>query len=164
LGRWYREWASVSSARRRRHGVGRGKTITDPSPGTIPQICSPSPVLAVSCPPPFRFTQEPLFFFYLLSAGTAGKAQRGEGVGGIFCFFPPQVGWITTMPRQVIPRKTGEKLSLEYLPRSPKIYFLAVLFLIILQFSADISVMDTGKYRTLVLTGVFSRSWPTRVW
>ena len=46
---------SVSSARRRRHGVGRGQPLTDPSPGTIPQICSPSPALAASCPPPFRF-------------------------------------------------------------------------------------------------------------
>ena len=46
---------SVSSARRRRHGVGRGQPLTDPSPGTIPQICPPSPVLAASCPPPFRF-------------------------------------------------------------------------------------------------------------
>jgi hypothetical protein len=54
---------SVSSARRRRHGVDRGQPLTDPSPGTIPQICSPSPALAASCPPPFRFTQEPLFFF-----------------------------------------------------------------------------------------------------
>ncbi len=56
---------SVSSARPRRHGVGRGQPLTDPSPGTIPQICSPSPALAASCPPPFRFTQEPLFFFLL---------------------------------------------------------------------------------------------------
>jgi hypothetical protein len=56
---------SVSSARRRRHGVGRGQPLTDPSPGTIPQICSPSPTLSASCPPPFRFTQELLFFFEL---------------------------------------------------------------------------------------------------
>jgi hypothetical protein len=29
----------------------------------------------------------------------------------------------------------------------------------IMQFSMDISVMDTGKHRKLVLTGVFSRPW-----
>ena len=54
---------SVSSARRRRHGVGRGQPLTDTSPGTIPHICSLSPALAASCPPPFKFTQHPLFFF-----------------------------------------------------------------------------------------------------
>ena len=48
---------------RRRHGVVRGQPPTDPSPGTIPHIWSPSPVLVVSCPPPFRFTEESLFFF-----------------------------------------------------------------------------------------------------
>ena len=53
---------SVSSARRRRHGVARGQPLTDPSPGTIPHICSPFPVLVASCPSPFQFTQEPLFF------------------------------------------------------------------------------------------------------
>ena len=50
---------------RRRHGVVRGQPLTDPSPGTIPHICSPSPDLVVSCPPPFKFTQEPLCFFLL---------------------------------------------------------------------------------------------------
>ena len=30
---------------RRRHGVDRGQPLIDPSPGTIPHICSPSPVL-----------------------------------------------------------------------------------------------------------------------
>ena len=45
---------SVSSARRRRHGVGRGQPFTDPSPSTIPHICSPSPALEASCPPPFN--------------------------------------------------------------------------------------------------------------
>ena len=43
--------------RRRRHGVVRGQPLTDPSPGTIPHICSPSPALVTSCPSPFRFTQ-----------------------------------------------------------------------------------------------------------
>ncbi len=55
---------SVSSARRRRHGVGRGQPLTDPSPGTIPQICSPSPALAASCPPPFRFHSRAIVFFF----------------------------------------------------------------------------------------------------
>ena len=53
----------VSSARRRRHGFGRGQPLTDPSPGTIPQICSPSPALAASCPPPFRFHSRAIVFF-----------------------------------------------------------------------------------------------------
>ena len=56
---------SVSSARRRRHGVGRGQPLTDPSPGTIPQICSPSPALAASCPPPFRFHSRAIVFLVL---------------------------------------------------------------------------------------------------
>jgi hypothetical protein len=55
---------SVSSAHRRRHGVGRGQPLTDTSPDTIPHICSPSPALAASCPPPFKFT-DPLFFLFL---------------------------------------------------------------------------------------------------
>ena len=55
---------SVSSARRRRHGVDRGQPLTDPSPGTIPQICSPSPALAASCPPPFRFHSRAIVFFF----------------------------------------------------------------------------------------------------
>ena len=50
--------------RRRCRGVGRGQPLTDPSPGTIPRICSPFPALVASCPPPFKFTQEPLFFFF----------------------------------------------------------------------------------------------------
>ncbi len=53
---------SVSSVRRRRHGVDRGQPLTDPSPGTIPHTCSPSPALVASCPSPFKFTQEPFFF------------------------------------------------------------------------------------------------------
>ena len=52
---------SVSSTHRRHHGVGRGQPFTDPSPDTIPHICSPLPVLTVSCPPPFKFDQDPLF-------------------------------------------------------------------------------------------------------
>ncbi len=55
---------SVSSARRRRHGVGRGQPLTDPSPGTIPQICSPSPTLAASCPPPFKIHPGAIVFFF----------------------------------------------------------------------------------------------------
>ena len=46
---------SVSSPRRRRHGVVRGQPLTDPSPGTIPYICSPFPTLVTSCPSPFQF-------------------------------------------------------------------------------------------------------------
>jgi hypothetical protein len=54
---------SVSSACRHRHGVGRGKPLTDPSPGTIPLICSPSPSFVTSYPPPFKFTHHTFFFF-----------------------------------------------------------------------------------------------------
>ena len=39
---------SVSSTHRRHHGVGRGQPLTDPSPGTIPHTCSPSPSLVTS--------------------------------------------------------------------------------------------------------------------
>ncbi len=39
-----------------------GKPLTDPSPDTIPRLCSPFPTLVTSCPPPFRFDQEPFFF------------------------------------------------------------------------------------------------------
>jgi hypothetical protein len=46
---------------RRCHGVGRGQPLTDPSPDTIPFICSPLPTLVVSCPPPLKFAQEPCF-------------------------------------------------------------------------------------------------------
>ena len=64
LGSFHHEVStSVSSARRRRHGVGRGQPFTDPSPSTIPHICSSSPTLEASCPLPFKFTQDPLFFF-----------------------------------------------------------------------------------------------------
>ena len=55
---------SVSSARRRRHGVDREQPITDPSPGTIPQICSPPPWRRVAHLPS-DFTQEPFFVFDL---------------------------------------------------------------------------------------------------
>jgi hypothetical protein len=48
--------------RRRCRGVGRGQPLTDPSPGTIPRICSPFPALVSSCPTPFKYTQEPFFF------------------------------------------------------------------------------------------------------
>ena len=41
-----------------------GKPLTDPSPGTIPRICSPFPALAASCPPPFKFA---CFYFHKLS-------------------------------------------------------------------------------------------------
>jgi hypothetical protein len=47
--------------RRRCRGVGRGQPLTDPSPDTIPHICSTFPVLVVSCPSPFKFAQEPCF-------------------------------------------------------------------------------------------------------
>jgi hypothetical protein len=46
-----------------RHGVGRGQPLTDPSPGTIPQVCSPSPALTASCPPPFRFHSRAIVSF-----------------------------------------------------------------------------------------------------
>ncbi len=56
------------SVPRRRHGVGRGQPLTDPSPGTIPQICSPFPVLAASCPPPFKIHPRAIVFFFFLPA------------------------------------------------------------------------------------------------
>jgi hypothetical protein len=49
--------------RRRYRGVGRGQPLTDPSPGTIPHICSQLPDLVSSCPSPFKFTQEQCFLF-----------------------------------------------------------------------------------------------------
>ena len=49
---------------RRPHGVDRGQPVTDPIPGTIPHIFSPSPVLMSSCPPPFKIDQESCFFFF----------------------------------------------------------------------------------------------------
>ena len=54
---------SVSSARPHLIGVGRGQPLTDPSPDTIPRICSPFPTLEASCPPPFKFAQIHCFFF-----------------------------------------------------------------------------------------------------
>jgi hypothetical protein len=51
--------------RRRCRGVGRRQPLTDPSPGTIPRICSPFPALAEGCPRPFKFTQEPLYICFL---------------------------------------------------------------------------------------------------
>ncbi len=53
------------SPRRRCRGVGRGQPLTDPSPRTIPRICSPFPTLVVSCPPPFKFDQESHVSFFL---------------------------------------------------------------------------------------------------
>ena len=46
---------------RRCRGVGRGQPLTDPSPGTIPRICSPFPALVTSSPSPFKFAQESCF-------------------------------------------------------------------------------------------------------
>ena len=48
---------------RRLYGVDRGQPLTDLSPDTIPHICSPFLTLSESCPPPFKFAQEPCFFF-----------------------------------------------------------------------------------------------------
>ena len=39
---------------RRRHGMVRGQPLTDPSPDTIPSICSPTPTLVASWPPPLQ--------------------------------------------------------------------------------------------------------------
>ena len=49
---------------RRRHGVGRGQPLTDPSPGTIPQICSPSPVFGRVFLLSKNFIQESWIFFF----------------------------------------------------------------------------------------------------
>ena len=46
------------------------------------------------------------------------------------------------------------------LPRPTKKPFWTVLLLIVMQFSEDMSVMDTGKYRKLVLTGGIWGSCP----
>ncbi len=53
------------SPRRRCREVGRGQPLTDPSSGAMSRICSPFPVLVASCPPPFKFAQEPCFLFLL---------------------------------------------------------------------------------------------------
>jgi hypothetical protein len=52
------------SPHRRCRGVGRGQPLTDPSPDTIPRICSPFPKLVASCPPTFKCAQDPLFLFF----------------------------------------------------------------------------------------------------
>ena len=52
------------SPHRRCHRLGQGQPLTDPSPDTIPHICSPFPVLVTSCQPPFSFTEVPFFFFW----------------------------------------------------------------------------------------------------
>ncbi len=45
-------------------GWAEGNRSLTPVPVTIPHICSPSPSLSASWPPPlFKFTLEPLFFF-----------------------------------------------------------------------------------------------------
>ncbi len=49
---------------RRFRGVVRGQPLTDPSPVTMPRICSPFPVLVTSWPPPFKFAQESCFLFF----------------------------------------------------------------------------------------------------
>ena len=56
---------------RRRHGVGRGQPVTDPSPGTIPHICSPSPSLVVSYPGSMFF-----FFFCFYEWWWFGKGIK----------------------------------------------------------------------------------------
>ena len=58
------------------HRVGRGQPLTDTSPGTIPHICSPSPVLVVSCPPPFKFAQESLCFYFYYEPRLTIKLDR----------------------------------------------------------------------------------------
>jgi hypothetical protein len=54
---------SVSPECRRHPWVDRGQPLTDPSPGTIPHICSPFPTLVASFPPPFKIAQAPLLCF-----------------------------------------------------------------------------------------------------
>jgi hypothetical protein len=49
---------------RRYHEVGRGQPLTYPSPDTVSHICSPFPDLVVSCPSPFKFSQDPCFLFF----------------------------------------------------------------------------------------------------
>jgi hypothetical protein len=67
--------------RRRCRGVGRAQPLTDPSPGTMPRICSPFPALVTSCPPPFKFAQEPCFVFFRLPIryrGLQGQTQKAS--------------------------------------------------------------------------------------
>ncbi len=47
---------------RRYHGVGRGQPLTDPSPGIIPHISSPSPDLEVSWPPHLQIHPRSIVF------------------------------------------------------------------------------------------------------
>ena len=56
-------------------------------------------------------------------------------------------------------KKNWRKGIFWMLPRHAKNSFWTVLLLILIQFSLDISVMDTGKYRKLVLTGEICGPW-----
>ena len=56
-------------------------------------------------------------------------------------------------------KKNWRKVIFWMLPIPTKISFWTVVILNIMQFSVDISVMDTEKYRKLVLTGEIWRPW-----
>jgi hypothetical protein len=53
---------------------GPSQSLTDPSPGSVPHICSPFPTLVVSCPPPFKFVQE--IFPSIVTTGIVGVVNR----------------------------------------------------------------------------------------
>ena len=48
---------------RRSRGVDRGQPLTDPSPGTIPRICSPFPLLDDEFPTSLQIRPRGIFFF-----------------------------------------------------------------------------------------------------
>ena len=72
---------------RRCRGVGQGQPLTDPSPGTIPSIYSPFPVLSTSFTPPFKFTQESLFFFLYDTDDTCHGMFSPLFVSPQICFY-----------------------------------------------------------------------------
>ncbi len=59
---------------------GRGQPFDENSPDTIPRICSPFPTLTVSCPHPFKFDQESLFFFPFLYSDSNKQENLIESV------------------------------------------------------------------------------------
>jgi hypothetical protein len=74
-----------------------------------------------------------------------------------FCFFP----LFFSLYRIHFPKKQNlRKVSFWMLPIPIKISFWTVVLWNIMQFPMDISMLDTGKYRKLVLTGYIWRPWP----
>ena len=63
------------------------------------------------------------------------------------------------VPNSLFKKEKLAKRNLLNASEGPKNSFGTVLLLILMQFSMDISVMDTGKYRKLVLTGEICGPW-----